>query len=333
MGWKGTLRSIEAAQRRSEREAQRRRRELERQRKQLEKMEELQRAAYEVQVYENYIDVLLSVHKECSGVWDWEAIRCSEPPTEPTKSSTHEEAAQAELSAFKPGVLDKMLGRVETKRDDLVRAVEEARQVDEEEYQEALQAYEQEHADWEASCELANRILAGDVEAYVDAIRQTDPFSDVSELGSSIEFRCEGSSLVEATIHVNSEEVIPSEVKSLLKSGRLSVKNMPKSKFYGLYQDYVCGCVLRVARELFALLPIEMVIVNVVGSLVNTRTGYMEEQPILSVAIPRETLGGLHFEMLDPSDSMDNFLHRMAFRKAKGFAAVEALSSSDLEPT
>jgi len=216
MGWKGTLRTVQAAQRRAEREAQRRRRELERQRKTLEKMEELQRAAYEVQVHENYIDVLLSVHKEYSGVWDWEAIRYSEPPTEPTTSRTHEKAAQAELSGFQPGVLDKMLRRVETKRDDLLRTVEEARQVDEKEYQEAMQAYEQEHADWGASCELANRILAGDVEAYVDAIRQTDPFSDVSELGSSIEFRCESSLLVEATIHVNSEEVIPSEVKSLL---------------------------------------------------------------------------------------------------------------------
>lgn len=61
MGWKGTLRSIRAAQRRAEREAQRRRRELERQRKQLEKMRELERAAYEVQVYENYIDLLREV--------------------------------------------------------------------------------------------------------------------------------------------------------------------------------------------------------------------------------------------------------------------------------
>jgi len=315
MGWKGTLRSIRAAQRRAEREAQRRRRELERQRKQLEKMRELERAAYEVQVYENYIDLLLSVHKEGSDVWDWEAIRSSELPT-----NIHEELAQAKLDGFKPGVFDELLGRAESKRDELVRAVEEAKQADEKEYQEALQARE-----------LADRILGGSAEAYLDAIRQTDPFSDISELGSSIEFRVENSSLVEATLHVNSEQVIPSEVKSLLKSGKLSVKQMPQSRFYELYQDYVCGCVLRVARELFALLPIEMVIVNAVGNLLNTQTGYMEEQPILSVAIPRKTLEGLDFEMLDPSDSMSNFVHRMEFRKTKGFSAVETLRPSDLQ--
>jgi hypothetical protein len=49
--------------RRAERDAQRRQRELEKQRKQLEKMQELERAAYEVQVYENHIDLMLSVHK------------------------------------------------------------------------------------------------------------------------------------------------------------------------------------------------------------------------------------------------------------------------------
>jgi len=333
MGWKGTLRSIQAELRRAEREAQRRQRELVRQRKQLEKMQELERAAYEVQVYENYIDLLQSVHKECSDVWDWEAIRCSEPPVKPTTSHTYEESAQAELDKFKPGVFDKLLRRTESKHAELVRAVEEARQADERENEHALQAYEQEYADWEATCELAGRILAGSAEAYLDAIRQTDPFSDISELGSSIEFRVEKSSLVEATLHVNSEQVIPSEAKSLLKSGKLSEKRMPKSRFHELYQDYACGCVLRVARELFALLPIEMVIVNAVANLLNTQTGYMQEQPILSVAIPRKTLEGLNLEMLDPSDSMNNFVHRTAFRKTKGFSAVESLRPSDLQTT
>ncbi len=88
-------------------------------------------------------------------------------------------------------------------------------------------------------------------------------------------------------------------------------------------------------KELFwfylALLPIEMAIVTVVADLLNPMTGYMEETPILSVAIPRETLEGLNFEMLDPSDSMSNFVHRMNFKKTKGFNAVEKLSPSDLQ--
>ncbi len=331
MGWKGTLRSIEAAGRRAERDAQRRRRELERQRKQLERMQELERAAYEVDVYENYIDLLLSVHKECSNPWNWEAIKSAAPPAEPERTHSHEELAQAALDGFKPSLLDKMLKRGDSKRNELAKAVEEARQTDEREYQESLKAYEQEHMDWEAACELASQVLSGNQEAYLDAIRQTNPFSDIAELGSSVKFQVHDRSLVEAVLHVQGEDVIPSEVKSLLKSGKLSVKQMPKSKFYALYQDYVCGCVLRIARELFALLPVKMVIVNTVSELLNAQTGYMEVKPVLSVAIPQETLKNLNLEMIDPSDSMGNFVHRMTFRKTKGFQAVEAIEPSELQ--
>lgn len=331
MGWKRTLRSIEATGRRAERDAQRRRRELERQRKQLERMQELERAAYEVDVYENYIDLLLSVHKECSNPWNWEAIKSAAPPAEPERTHSHEELAQAALDGFKPSLLDKMLKRGDSKRDELAKAVEEARQTDEREYQESLKAYEQEHMDWEAACELASQVLSGNQESYLDAIRQTNPFSDIAELGSSVKFQVHDRSLVEAVLHMQGEDVIPSEVKSLLKSGKLSVKQMPKSKFYALYQDYVCGCVLRIARELFALLPVKMVIINAVSELLNTQTGYMEVKPVLSVAIPQETLKNLNLEMIDPSDSMGNFVHRMTFRKTKGFQAVEAIEPSELQ--
>ena len=96
-------------------------------------------------------------------------------------------------------------------------------------------------------------------------------------------------------------------------------------------QDYVCGSVLRIARELFALLPVEMILVTVMGTLLNTQTGYMEEQPILSVAMPRKTLENLNFDMLDPSDCMANFVHRMNFKKTTGFAKAERISLEELK--
>ncbi len=45
----------------------------------------------------------------------------------------------------------------------------------------------------------------------------------------------------------------------------------------------------------------------------------MEEQPILSVAIPRNTIDGLNLDTIDPSDSMGNFVQNMDFNKTTGF--------------
>jgi len=330
MGWKGALRSLEADARRREREARRRQRELERQRAQLEKMQEMERAAYEVEVYENNLEVLLSAHKDCAQPWDWEELHSAPPPTKPEPSDKRQRAAQEELEGFKPGLTDKLLGRTDSKRKELRRAVTRARGADERAYKDALEAYERDYADWEATRELAGRILEGDPNAFADAIVQAGPFREIEGFGSSVRFHADDSAIVQATLCVN-DQVIPKESKILLKSGKLSIKPMTKTKFYELYQDYVCGCVLRVARELFALLPTDMAIVTAESELLNTQTGHLEMQPILSVAIPRKTLETLNFEMLDPSDSLNNFMHRMKFMKTKGFQPVAALTPSDFE--
>jgi hypothetical protein len=100
MGSKAAWRSINASIKRAERNSQRRRRDLQNQQKQVAKMQELQRNQYEVAVYENYIDLITSVHKESSESWDWDAILNSEPPTEPQYNDNNMIAAQAKLDAY-----------------------------------------------------------------------------------------------------------------------------------------------------------------------------------------------------------------------------------------
>ena len=327
MSWKKTMRSISAAQKRAERDSLKRQRDLERQHKQLEKMEEIERAAYEVEVYENNIDVLRSVHKDCGETWDWDEILSSDLPAKPIKQRRYERSAQSKFESYKPGTFDKLKRRVETRQNELIEAVENAKKEDEKEFQKALE----EHKRLIEVRELARGILAGEDQAYIEAIEMIGPFSEIGELGSSIEFSTDNTRYIESKLRVNSDEVIPKEIKSQLKSGKLSVKNMPKFKFYELYQDHVCGCVLRVARELFALLPIEMTIITAYSELLNTKTGYMEESPILSAAIPRKTLMILNFDALDPSDAMENFIHRMKFQKTKGFNPIEKIELSELQ--
>lgn len=330
MGWKGTLRTIQAHQRRFEREERKRQNELNRQRSLQEKMEERERALYELEVYENYIEVLSSIHKDVGASWDWQGILNSDPPIEPRKSNNAEKRAIKELKDYKPSISDKLLGRTDKKRKELEQNIEDAKTSDEDAYQDALRQYQIETADWELANQLAKGILAKDPSIMMNAVKTIDPFFEMSEYGSSIEFITKDGNTGEINFEVNSIEVIPQETKSILQSGKLSVKNMPKSKFYELYQDYVCGCVLRIAREIFAVLPIELVLITAYGDLLNTKTGYTELTPILSIKIPRDALIRLNFDLLDPSDSMDNFIHSMKFMKTKGFQPIEKLSIDDI---
>lgn len=138
---------------------------------------------------------------------------------------------------------------------------------------------------------LSQEILDGCVGAYLDAIKVVEPFEHISQLGSSLDVQPLDSERAVAVLDAYDEHIIPAETKTLLKSGRLSVRSVPKTTFYAFYQDHICGCTLGVARELFALLPLRMVIVNAQAQPLNTQTGYLESQTILSAAVPRVTPG------------------------------------------
>ncbi len=333
MGWKGTVRSIGAAVRASERDAKRRQGELERQQKQYEKMQEREQAAYEVEVYENHIDVIQSIHKECSPPIDWNKIASSNQPAEPQGNNDNESEARQSLESYKAGFIDRLFKREEKKRALLLQIIDDAIKKDEFNYESSVSKWEKDTGEWKKRVAIAKAILDGKAEAKIEAIDNLQSFSEISNLGSSLSISVYDNGVLEATIHVHGTEIVPSETKSLLKSGKLSVKNMPKGKFNEIYQDYVCSCVLRVGNELFSAIPDNLVIVTAVDELLNSQTGHLEEAPILSVAVSRSTIERLNLETLDPSDSMGNFKHNMSFKKTKGFERVERIDPEVLDCT
>jgi hypothetical protein len=77
-------------------------------------------------------------------------------------------------------------------------------------------------------------------------------------------------------------------------------------------------------------LPVGSVLVHVVGDLLNTSTGNIDSEAILSVLLVRKTMTKLKFATLDASDSMNNFVHRMSYHKTKGFLAVTPIDPSEI---
>jgi tellurite resistance protein len=334
MGWRSALRAIEAAERRAQRDAQRRYKDLQRRAKEHAKLSALDQARLEVETYENRLEVLLSIHKEQGDQWNWQQVSNTPPPVEPARGNRHETEVEARRAAYSPGFFDKLFGKAKKQATAFEVESYMAKDRDEREFQTAWAQYQNDHAEWENERTLAGAVLAGDHDAYVQVLRELSPFAELSELGSSLNFRIHTPQLMEALVKVSGEQAIPSEIKSLAGSGKVSTKSMPKGRFHEIYQDYVCGCVLRVGRELFALLPVETVIVTALADLFDSRTGRTAEQPILSVAIPRAVVKKLNFNLLDPSDAMENFLRRGDFkasRKAGAFVPITPLAQGDLE--
>jgi hypothetical protein len=323
MGYKAELRAVQAAERRQQREAQKRLRELERQAKDQARLSALEQAKLEVETHENRLELLLSVHKEQGPAWDWTAVAASLPPHCPQKSSHHELRAKqkaALLLTAQPEATAAML--------------EQARAQDAATYQNLVAQYDQATDQWATLKKLSRRILAGDPQAYREALVELSPLAEISDLGSTIHFTVHDTHLLECVLKVKSLQAIPAEIKTVTSTGKLSVKPMPKARFHELYQDYICSCMLRVAREAFAVLPIDRLLITASADAPNVRKGQPQEQPVLSAIMTRTALARLNFETLDPSDALESFTHRGDFkatRKAGAFAPITPLTPEDAQ--
>lgn len=323
------MRASATSYRRSARSFQQSTRDAARQYREQMKDQNIVDAEAAIKQYTNYVNVLKSVHKEAAAPVDWEAILNDAPPAAPERTSTQEDSARRKLETYKPSGLDKLLGMTKGKIRNMQQAVGQARKTDEQQYQASLKKFEEDAAEFTFLQKTAKGILDKNIQAYKEAIDYYEPFSEISALGSKLEMelREENATL---DLQVNGTDIIPDYVLSQTSTGKLSRKNMPAGKFQELYQDYVCSAVLRVAREILAVLPLNYVVVNASGTLFDSSTGHEGQQTLVSVVITPEKLAALNYETLDPSDSMKNFHHHMKFGKTGGFSPVEKINAQTL---
>lgn len=312
------MRAAAAEERRQHRAAQVRQRELAKQLKEQEKLSAQQQARLEVDAFENALEVLLSVHKGVVPAFHWSEVLRDPPPLPPVRKCINELlVCWEETKTGRPSV----------------ESGKEARGVDEAVFNAEFTGFRSRLEEWERLRRIARRVLGGDGKAYVDALLEMNPFEEIGVLGSALHFTVHSRSFLEVSLKVSGKQAIPAEIKLLTASGKLSVKSMPRVRFQEIYQDYVCSCALRVAREVFALLPVEFLLLTASAELVDPGTGKGGDQPVLSVVFGRDQLEALDFERIDPSDAVERFQHRGDFkasRKLEAFAPIIPLTPADL---
>ncbi|RHW42038.1 DUF4236 domain-containing protein [Neobacillus notoginsengisoli] len=297
-------------------DAYRKRSELAKQEREMQKLEAQEQVRLEVELFNNKLALLTSIHHECDDAIEWLEVASTSIPFDSTLPGPLQTEAAARLSAYKPGFFERLFGWDKKRRAELVAAVEAAKNEDRETVDR-----------WKRMTSIAKRILQGDIDAYFEVVDEFGPLDDLVEFGSGFEFGTDRPDEMHISFDVHATEVIPEKVLTLTKTGKLSEKNMTKTMYYDLIQDYVCSCALRIARDMFALLPVKNVYVHAYDENLNHATGHMEKVLILSVHYDRSTMDMLNFSLLDPSEALANFPHKMSFKKTKGFEEVEPILS------
>lgn len=333
MSWKSFTREVARANRRAARRAQMEHRaaarEAQRLHKEYAKAQQIAYAEAEVQRYENYLELLTSLHKETGPEWDWRNVLEAQQPTQPARGTAWEAQAQHQRSSYVPGFFENLFGTSKKRFAELDQAIIAARASDDAAYQAALGEWRSAVETWQYERQLADRVLRGDLTGYRDALDYAGAFDEVADFGTVVESASAQPDAIAVTADIRDKEIVPTEIVKTTASGKLSTKNMPKGQYWELYQDHVCSCALRLAAETFAALPVDRVIVNMGSQEISSRTGHPEFVTWLAVHFTRKQLKKINMNRIDPSDSMANFDCRMKFAKTKGFSPVEPIGFDD----
>ena len=323
----GFLRAVSAAQRRTERTRARQARIYARAEQLRAKENAAAHAAAEVEEFDERMLTLTSIHRHVGDSIDWEELARRPIPKPPEKPTEHEDAAVRDLQSFRPSIVQKILGKAEKQRLELEAKVVEARASDQAQFEQIVKAHRHYVDQLSTSAAFAKRVLSGDVSSFKAAIDELDPFGEISETGFEVTIAFPSSKFAVVDIVAVGDEVVPTENKSLTKAGKVSIKPMPAIRRIEVYQDFICGCALRIARELLALFPIETVVVNVATDILDPTDGHVRTLPILAASMPRPTFDKINFATVDASDSMRLFVTNMNFKRGTGFSPVDRLDA------
>jgi len=285
-------------------------------------IEALQRAADEVSLFNEQITVIQSLHKMITKTIDWEALANSPSPTMPILSFAHKSRALSELSCHQLSWLDKWTDN-STKLETLVKNIETSANKDIEIYQSALASWEEQYSQWLKDNKLSKNVLNNDNDSKLEALKRLLVESNRQTVLGNLVIcpkHCEyknGYSL-EVTIQINKEKVVPF-TKKVLFQGELISEFMPLKERNRVYREYVNSSALKVALDVFSILPDQHVKVNV-----QERTSDKDVQTIFAAHFEKTLINTLDLEQDSASTLVSNFIHFEQFDESRteGFAPI-----------
>lgn len=178
---------------------------------------------------------------------------------------------------------------------------------------------------YQANIADAKKILAKDIDTYEAMMERHSPFKELAGYGSAFEFGSDDPERMECEFTVNFDDVVPDYYFKQTSKGIVQAP-LTQTAYNQLKQDYVCSCAIKIAREVFALLPVNEVLVHATDNILDKATGNGKEIAILSVLFKRELFQNINYDLIDPSDFVDRFAKNDGFRKTAGYKEITRLT-------
>ena len=135
---------------------------------------------------------------------------------------------------------------------------------------------------WDFYKSVADKILSGDIATYLHVIEVIRPLDDLMLYGGDFEFDTDDETVMEIEFDVMPEDVLGENCSE------------------DLLQEYVSACVIRVARDIMALLPVQTVKVNAV----------LDNRTLLAVDFDKATMLDVDFDESDSAVDIINIFKK-----------------------
>ncbi len=156
---------------------------------------------------------------------------------------------------------------------------------------------------WFYCHDRAYEVLNGNIDMYLQIIQDVGPLEDLLDYGFGFECGTDNPNVMAVEFQTLEDQIMPAE------------GSMPRNEYNELLQDYICSCAIRIARDMFALLPVSIVVVHAVS----------DGQTLLSVKFDRRVFMKMKFQGSDASEMVDRFEHNMNYDVSLGLQPVSQL--------
>lgn len=269
--------------------------------------------------YEEIIEALTCAHRVSIEREDWAALSSEAPIAVPGRTRHAEEAALAQLEAYRPSWFARTFKQDQKARDALADAVSCARSQDDREFATRVQEVKMHNA----RIQRAKRVLQLDPDALIEALAEHSMLDELPFCVEGIDTIFLGDRVIAVVDGLDLEDM-PHETVSLLKSGKASFKTLTQTKRVELHRAAICSAAVRVAIEYFSALPIEQVEVLMLADTLDRATGHIEPEPVLYLRTSIQALRLINLERAEAAALVERLGGHLDWNRKEGLRPINA---------